>query len=154
MRTGAQLRVELTGVPETLLWTLYHRAAEARRLDAVLHDPMAVELVDAIDYPFEQRFGRARLGQWQALRALCFDNEIRRFLGAYPDGTVIALGEGLETQFWRVDNGRVDRVTVDVPEAIALRERLLPPSPRRRSLASSPSRRPGSMRSIRRDPCS
>jgi O-methyltransferase involved in polyketide biosynthesis len=36
----------LEGVPETLLWTLYHRALEARRPDAVLHDPLAVALVD------------------------------------------------------------------------------------------------------------
>jgi O-methyltransferase involved in polyketide biosynthesis len=28
--------VQLEGVPETLLWTLYHRASEARRSDAVL----------------------------------------------------------------------------------------------------------------------
>jgi O-methyltransferase involved in polyketide biosynthesis len=49
----------------------------------------------------------------------------------------VALGEGLETQFWRVDNGGVRWLTVDLPEAIALRERLLPDSPRRRSLACS-----------------
>jgi hypothetical protein len=30
-----RLEVELGGVPETLLWTLYHRAVEARRPDAV-----------------------------------------------------------------------------------------------------------------------
>ena len=34
------------GVPETLLWTLYHRAVEARRPDAVLQDPKAIELVE------------------------------------------------------------------------------------------------------------
>ena len=64
--------VELQGVPETLLWTLYHRASEARRSDAVLHDPKAVELLDAMAFPFEQRFGAAGAGlsQWQALRAL------------------------------------------------------------------------------------
>jgi hypothetical protein len=46
-------------VPETLLWTLYDRAAEARRPHAVLHDPLAVERVRRLDYPFEQRFGEA-----------------------------------------------------------------------------------------------
>ena len=50
--------VELQTVPETLLWTLYHRASEARRGDAVLRDPVAVEVLDRIDFPFEQRFGR------------------------------------------------------------------------------------------------
>ena len=103
------MRVELEGTPETLLWTLYYRASEARRADAVLRDPKAVELLDAIDFPFEERFGPATAGwaQWQALRARCFDRQVERFLAEHPDGTVVALGEGLETQFWRVDNGRV-----------------------------------------------
>lgn len=94
-------------MPETLLWNLYHRAVEARRPGAVLHDPRAVELVDAIDYPFEARFGAGARAQWQALRARCFDDAVRRFLRDHPDGSVVALGEGLETQFWRVDDGRV-----------------------------------------------
>jgi O-methyltransferase involved in polyketide biosynthesis len=133
----ARLPVDLGGVPETLLWTLYHRAVEARRPDGVLDDPKAVELVERIDYPFEERFGRGRLAQWQALRVRCFDREIRRFLAAHPDATVVALGEGLETQFWRVDNGRVRWVGVDLPETVALRARLLPDEPRRRSVACS-----------------
>lgn len=137
MTGDVKLRVDLGGVPETLLWTLYHRAVEARRPDAVLEDPMAIELVDAIDYPFKQRFGAGSLGQWQALRARCFDREVGRFLARHPDGTVVALGEGLETQFWRVDNGRVNWLTVDLPETLALRERLLPQSPRRRTLECS-----------------
>jgi O-methyltransferase involved in polyketide biosynthesis len=48
---------ELTGVAETLLWTLCYRALEARGADRVLDDPLASELVDAIDYPFAERFG-------------------------------------------------------------------------------------------------
>jgi O-methyltransferase involved in polyketide biosynthesis len=132
-----RLQVELGGVPETLLWTLYHRAVEVRRLDAVLRDPKAVEVVERIDFPFEERFGSGRLGQWQALRVRCFDREIRRFLATHQDGTVVALGEGLETQFWRVDEGRGRWVGVDVPETVALRARLLPDEPRRRSVACS-----------------
>jgi O-methyltransferase involved in polyketide biosynthesis len=129
----------LDAVSETLLWNLYHRAAEARRPDTVLPDPRAVELVDAIDFPFEARFGPAApaLAQWQALRAACFDREVRRFLRRRPDGTVVALGEGLETQFWRVDQGRVRWIGVDLPEAVALRRELLPGDPRVGLVASS-----------------
>jgi O-methyltransferase involved in polyketide biosynthesis len=58
-------------------------------------------------------------------------------MAANPDGTIVALGEGLETQFWRVDNGRVQWLTVDVPETIALRERLLPREGRQRAYAGS-----------------
>jgi O-methyltransferase involved in polyketide biosynthesis len=132
------VKVELEGVPETLLWTLYHRSNEARRPDAILADPQAVALVDAIDYPFAERFASpAFLAQAQALRVLRFDTEVRRFLSAHPDGTVVALGEGLETQFWRVDNGRVHWVTVDVPETIAVRERLLEHGDRQTLIAAS-----------------
>ena len=133
------MQVQLEGVPETLLWTLYQRAGEARRPDAVLRDPRAVEVLDAIDFPFEQRFGKAdsSWAQWQALRARCFDQQVERFLSDHPDGTVVALGEGLETQFWRVDNGRVHWLTIDLPEAIEVRERLLPSSDRQYTLACS-----------------
>jgi O-methyltransferase involved in polyketide biosynthesis len=126
----------LTGVPETLLWTLWHRVLEARRPDTVLVDPLAVELVERIDYPFAERFGES-LGQLQALRSLCFDREVRRFLQRHPAGTVVALGEGLETQFWRVDNGTVRWVGVDFPEVEDLRRRLLPASDRVASRAES-----------------
>lgn len=133
------MKVELDGVPETLLWTLWYRAGEARRPDSVIDDPKAVELVEAIDYPFERRFGPAHgpPAQWQALRALAFDEAVRDFLRAHPGGTVVALGEGLETEFWRVDDGAVRWLTVDLPETIALRRALLRPGPRRRTLARS-----------------
>jgi O-methyltransferase involved in polyketide biosynthesis len=127
----SETAVELGGVGETTLWTLYHRAVEARRPDAVLDDPLAVELVERIQFPFAARFGDGSgLSQWQALRARCFDDAIRAFLRATPDGTVVALGEGLESQLWRVDNGRVHWVSVDLPEVVALRRRLLPEHPR------------------------
>jgi O-methyltransferase involved in polyketide biosynthesis len=127
----ARTAVGLGPVPETTLWTLYHRAAEARRPDAVLADPLAIELVDRLDYPFAERFGEgAHLSQWQALRARCFDDAVRRFLREEPDGTVVALGEGLETQLWRVDNGCVHWVTVDLPEVVRLRRQLVPEHPR------------------------
>jgi O-methyltransferase involved in polyketide biosynthesis len=133
------MKVDLGGVPETLLWTLWYRAGEARRPDAVIDDPRAVELVDAIDYPFEQRFGPASgpAAQWQALRAMAFDEAVRDFLRVHRGGTVVALGEGLETGFWRTDDGAVRWLTVDLPETIAVRRALLPPGPRRRTLARS-----------------
>jgi O-methyltransferase involved in polyketide biosynthesis len=135
-------RVELTAVPETLLWNLYHRAIEARRPDRVLTDPRAVELVDSLDFPFERRFGAVDAGRrlaahGQALRARCFDDQVRAFLLEYPEGTVVALGEGLETQFWRVDNGRVRWLSVDLPEVVALRRRLLAAGPSQRLVACS-----------------
>jgi O-methyltransferase involved in polyketide biosynthesis len=135
---GERVPAQLGEVPETTLWTLYHRAAEARRADPVLADPRAVELVERIDYPFAARFGGAELGrQWQALRSKCFDLAVSRFLAHHPGGTVVALGVGLETQYWRVDDGRARWVEVDLPEVVAIRERLLPGGERRHVVAGS-----------------
>lgn len=131
----SKLQVELDGVPETLLWPLYCRAAEARRTDTALPDPRAVAVADAVDYPYQQHFGRPHAAL--ALRAACFDGQVRAFLRAHPDGTVVSLGEGLETQFWRVDNGRVQWLSVDLPETTAVRRQLLPDGDRHRSLACS-----------------
>jgi O-methyltransferase involved in polyketide biosynthesis len=133
------VRPELDGVAETALWTLWFRNLEARRRDGVLSDPLAIELVKKLDYPFEDRFGALFPAhvQIQALRVRAFDIEVQRFMGDHPDGTVVALGEGLETQFWRVDNGAVRWLTVDLPESVALRTTLLPPHDRQRRFAGS-----------------
>lgn len=121
-------RVELSEVPETLLWNLYMRAAEARRARTVLADPKAVELVDRIDYPFEETFGAPSplLAQGHALRVRTFDAAVRAFLDEHPDGTVVTLAEGLETQYWRVDNGRARWLCVELPETAEVRRALLP----------------------------
>jgi Leucine carboxyl methyltransferase len=49
----------------------------------------------------------------------------------------VALGEGLETQFWRLDNGQVRWLTVDLPETMELRHRLLPDGSRQCSYSGS-----------------
>jgi O-methyltransferase involved in polyketide biosynthesis len=129
-----RIAVDLSGTPETLLWNLGRRAAAARSRRPLLKDPRAVEIVDRLDYDF----GDASRGAgWHAVRVATFDAALRRFLARHPSGTVVALGEGLETQFWRVDNGRMRWISVDLPEALELRRKLLPEGPRQRSHAGS-----------------
>jgi O-methyltransferase involved in polyketide biosynthesis len=129
--TSAKHRAGLTGVSETALMTLYSRAREARRPDAILDDPMAIHVVQSIDYEFS-RFGRAH--QDIPLRAKAYDIETRRYLSVHPDATVVALAEGLQTSFWRLDatvsDARFRWLTVDLAPVIDLRHRLLPDSPR------------------------
>lgn len=121
----------LTGVSETALMTLNSRVREARRPDALLNDPMAIRLVDAIDFDFA-KFGPTR--QDMALRAVAYDTRTRGYLQQHPSATVVALAEGLQTSFWRLDASIADPkfrwLTVDLPPVIELRSRLLPASPR------------------------
>jgi O-methyltransferase involved in polyketide biosynthesis len=129
----------LAGVSETALLTLNGRANQARHPKAIIDDPMAIRLVDAIDFDFD-KFGR-RKGQEMALRSLAFDRATTQYLDQHPAATVVALAEGLQTSFWRLDAALSDPeflwITVDLEPIIDLRERLLPSSPRIANLAQS-----------------
>jgi O-methyltransferase involved in polyketide biosynthesis len=122
----------LTGVSETALMTLQVRASEARRPDGIIDDPLAIELADSIQFDFA-KFGYTRR-QDMAVRALAFDEATRRYLVDHPAATVVALAEGLQTSFYRVEaSGVSDRfrwLTVDLPPMIELRNKLLPASDR------------------------
>lgn len=128
----------LAGVSETALLTLNGRAHQARHPRAIIDDPMAVRLRDAIDFDFD-KFGRT--GQEMALRSLAFDRATTRYLAEHPKATVVALAEGLQTSFWRLDatipHAEFLWITVDLEPIIDLRERLLPSSPRIANLAQS-----------------
>lgn len=135
----ARVRPMLDGVPETLLWTLHNRAYEAGRRYPVLDDPMALRLMKDLDYPFEERFGRPNAfhSQAQGLRSRTFDLAVRAYLDERPRATVVALGDGLETGFWRVDNGLLNWLSVELADVADLRTALLPGSDRLRTLARS-----------------
>jgi O-methyltransferase involved in polyketide biosynthesis len=125
----------LYDVSETMLWALHNRAIETKRGDGVLVDPESARIHDAIDYEFMRHFGDP-LGSLAA-RAAEIDQALRKWLERHPDGVVISLGEGLETQRHRVDNGRMRWLSIDLPDAIRLRERFLAPTDRFRHIAAS-----------------
>ena len=127
--------MDLVDVPETMLFTLYNRAAEARRPDAFLRDSECLRIYDAIDYDFERNFGKPDTSH--PMRSRLFDDAIRPWMAANPGGTVVELGAGLETQFSRIDDGKVQWLCIDLPDTIAVRERFLPPTSRCRHVVSS-----------------
>jgi len=124
----------LDGVSETMLWALYNRATEALRPDGILSDPACVRIYQAIDYDFARHFGVP--GGVLAARAAEMDRALQKWLLRHPDGCVVSLGEGLETQALRVDNGTMHWLSVDLPDAIRLRERFLKPNDRLRHIAT------------------
>jgi len=136
--TSDKVDAALSGVSETALMTLHGRAHQAGLPDAIIDDPMAIRLRDsfAVDY---DKFGRR--GQEMALRSLAADRCTIDYLRSHPRATVVALAEGFQTSFWRLDKAVPDPqflwVSVDLPPVIELREKLLPPSPRITNLAQS-----------------
>ncbi len=131
----------LSRVAETSLITLYLRALEAQRPDALMKDMKAVEIVRQLDQSSLQSTlaltedtGRVVM----ILKSREFDRFAQDFMQRNPTAVIVHLGCGLDTRFERVDDGRVNWVDVDLPEVIELRRLLIGgESDRRRYLACS-----------------
>jgi O-methyltransferase involved in polyketide biosynthesis len=118
----------LDGAAETLLITLYVRALESQRPDALIQDEKAVALVAGMDYDFS-RVASVRMDEHDKtvliLRNLEFDRRVRDFLAREPQAIVAHVGCGLDSRFERVDDGSVEWFDLDLPDVISLREKLL-----------------------------
>jgi O-methyltransferase involved in polyketide biosynthesis len=115
----------LDGVSETLLITLYTRAKESQRPDAMLKDDKAVEMVKRINYDFSRARVQTHDEVAIIMRMREFDRFTREFLVRNPDAVIVHIGCGLDTRFERVDNGRVEWYDLDLPHVIKLRRELM-----------------------------
>jgi len=118
----------LGDVAETMLITLYIRATESQRPDALIKDERAEALVRRFDpetlrktLALTENTGRLVL----ILKGREFDRFAQDFLGHHPDAVVVHIGCGLDTRFDRVDNGQVEWYDLDLPEVIDLRCELI-----------------------------
>jgi O-methyltransferase involved in polyketide biosynthesis len=128
---------EFQPVSETLLIPLYYRALESRRENPMVCDPLADTMVSRIDYDFS-RFGPPALTSTATLmRIREFDRLTAAFLENHPRSCVVNIGCGLDTRFFRMDNGSVLWFDLDFPDVIAFRRRFLKETARCRSIANS-----------------
>lgn len=138
MKEEKLLADKLTDVPETMLITLWAKAEETKRADALLRDEKAREIMEKIDYDFS-KFKNAKFSQAGCcIRAGLIDREIGDFIAHHPDAVAIQLGAGIDARYERL--GRPDIThwyDLDLPEAIDLRRKLLSESERNTYIASS-----------------
>lgn len=133
-----KIKIELKGIPQTLLLPLLGRALFSQKPYSPIHDQRAIQLVNTLDFDFaklKEQAGDSTLF-WMA-RAYQFDKAIRQYLQRHPYGTIVNLGAGLETAFYRVDNGTMAWIDLDLPEVIELRRQVLPPPVREKYIAKS-----------------
>ncbi|MFN2130316.1 MAG: class I SAM-dependent methyltransferase [Anaerolineae bacterium] len=100
---------DLSGVAKTLLITLYIRAAESHRPDALIKDERAEALVRQLDQESLQKtttltddFSRVAV----ILKSREFDRFAQDFLARHADAVVVHIGCGLDTRFERGDEGK------------------------------------------------
>lgn len=122
-----KMHQELNGVSETLLMTLYARARESQRTDAIFKDDKAVEMVNRLGCDFS-RYRMHRHDEVAVImRMQKFDSHVRNFLARNLDGVILHFGCGLDTRFERVAerNAQMEWFDLDVPEVIEIRKKLL-----------------------------
>jgi len=115
-------------VAETLLITLFIRAKETERSDALITDEKAVALVKSMDYDFS-RIKQIKMDETDQvtliLRNRAFDRYSQDFLARSPESTIVHIGCGLDSRFERVNNGAVQWYDLDLPEVIELRKKYI-----------------------------
>jgi methyltransferase (TIGR00027 family) len=140
--------LSLTDVSATMLLTLYARAIETQSPNPIIVDEKAVELFEQLKPLAAQVEGELyrrvveddlpdTLNYTMSLRARHFDQQARDFLQRNPDGVVVDLGCGLDTRFFRLDDGRLHLYDLDLPDVIALKRQFLTETNRYHFIASS-----------------
>jgi len=116
---------KLNGISETLFIPLAGRIYASERFPELFYDKRLYELrikLPEIEPDFPKQNEYTYLAS--ACRSFNLDNEVKQFIKRFPEGTVVNLGAGLETSFFRVDNGKISWFDLDLPEVIELRKKF------------------------------
>ena len=117
-------KITLSGVPETMPQIVYACARESEGRGTI-HDPKSEEIIRRLDYDFSLADSDTAMGSGVIARTLVLDRLARSWLAQHPGAVVVNLVCGLDTRCCRVD-GYAHWYDLDLPETIAVRERLLP----------------------------
>ena len=112
---AALVRWGTTPEQETLLIPLY---AKAQTGNPLFFDPRAQDILTRVDYDFTRLRVPYKTVVLICQRAKKLDAVAKSFLAEHANGVVLHLGCGLDSRFWRVDNGRVEWYDLDMPPYI------------------------------------
>ncbi len=76
-------KIRLSGVPETMLQTVYARAKESRGRGAI-HDAKAEEIIEKLDYDFSLADKDTAMHSGVIARTIVLDRLTKAWLGAHP----------------------------------------------------------------------
>ena len=119
-------KIRLSGVPETMLQTVYARAKESRGRGAI-HDAKAEEIIEKLDYDFSLADKDTAMHSGVIARTIVLDRLTKAWLASHPGAVVVNIACGLDTRCYRM-SGNAHWYNLDLPETMAVREKLLPES--------------------------
>lgn len=107
-----KIKPVLTGAAETMLQSFYARAKYSRTKNHKFYDAKAIELVEKIDYDFSKAEKDSTMSDGVIARTIVFDELVKDFIDKNPDCTVVNIACGLDTRFYRMDNGKSHGTTL------------------------------------------
>ena len=120
-----------------MLQCFYARAMHSRNPKNKFRDTKAEELIDRIDYDFSNAKKDTAMSGGIVARSVVFDELVSDFIRKNPDCTVVNIACGLDTRFYRMDNGKITWYNLDLPETIEVRDSIYQESGRVSTIACS-----------------
>lgn len=117
-------KISLSGVPETMLQTIYARAKESQGRGAI-HDAKAEEIIERLNYDFSLADKDSAMRSGVIARTIVLDRLTKAWLVSNPGAVVVNIACGLDTRCYRME-GFCHWYNLDLPETMAVRESLLP----------------------------
>lgn len=117
-------KIKLSGVTETMLQTVYARAKESKGRGAII-DKKAEEIIENIDYDFSLADKDSAMHSGVIARTIVLDKLVSAWLDKHKNAAVVNIACGLDTRCCRM-KGYLHWYNLDLPETIAVREKLLP----------------------------
>jgi methyltransferase (TIGR00027 family) len=124
--------LNLSNVSKTAILTLRCRVIESEKKSPVITDPMARFCLDRLagwattaEKALFEKPQPTTLTNPMALRARKYDAIANDFIAANPSSTVVNLGCGFDTRYWRIEHARCRYVELDLPEVVEVKRALL-----------------------------
>jgi O-methyltransferase involved in polyketide biosynthesis len=131
--------IHLSNIQETLVLPLWARAKDFDEEHSVLNDKKANVIFQDFHYDYSEIEKDYGLMQKIAMsvRSKNLDDAIKCFMEDHPKASVVSIGSGLGTAFYRVDNGQIKWYDLDLPDVIEIRKQLIPEIERVKYIAKS-----------------
>lgn len=117
-------KVKVTGVPETMIQTLYARAKETGKKNPKIRDEMAVEVVSQLDYDFSKADQDKAMGYGVIARTIVLDGMVEQYLSTHKNTVVVNIACGMDTRCYRMKGKYLRWYNVDLPETMEIRSRF------------------------------
>lgn len=124
-------------IEDTLFVPMLGRIYASKHFPHILYDEKALELEARLPQTIKGKDTQTQYTLMAgAVRSTNMDRYISDFVKRNPGGIVVELGCGLETAFYRNDDGKTVWYEVDLPDVIAYRNSLLGSQERDRTIAA------------------